>query len=110
MILISLSLMLLESAVIHRLVNSSGSLCAQGGSCTKDTVLLFVRVPGGSYISLGRVACQTCDLTSRPVRVSWKLEDFDALTAGGDRKDHKCSESDAEKFENFKNILTAAQL
>ncbi|CAN0045650.1 unnamed protein product, partial [Ectocarpus fasciculatus] len=67
---------------VQRLLSSIGTQ-VQGEvsrSGQHDVVLLFVRVPRGNYISLGRVSCRSADLTTHPIRMTWALEDFDRLT------------------------------
>ena len=46
---------------------------------TDAVVLLFVRVDGGNYLSLGRVQPRSCDVSLEPLAVTWELVDFDDL-------------------------------
>lgn len=56
-----------ESRLVRRLLS------------TDAVVLLFVRVDGGNYLSLGRVQPRSCDVSLEPLAVTWELVDFEAL-------------------------------
>jgi len=42
-------------------------------------VLLFVRLAGQPYLSLGRLLPLSCDVSSLPIAVTWQLQDFEAV-------------------------------
>lgn len=89
---------------MQRLLSSIGTQ-VQGEvsrSGQHDVVLLFVRVPRGNYISLGRVSCRSADLTTHPIRMTWALEDFDRLTLS--RREDTVSKAACD---TFKDIIAA---
>lgn len=99
---------LLDSPVVERLLGSFGSQCRQvTDDDGADTVLLFVRVPNGNYISLGRISCQAADLSSHPIRMTWQLDDYNLLT-GSEGLTGNDEHSEASR--NFKDIVVAATL
>jgi len=42
-------------------------------------VLLFVRLVGQPYMSLGRLVPRSCDVSSLPIAVTWQLQDFEVV-------------------------------
>ena len=44
-----------------------------------ENILLFVRLEGQNYCSLGRLSYVAYDLDSSPVKIKWKLLDYDKL-------------------------------
>ena len=50
----------------------------------QNEVLLFVREEGCPYACLGRVVVSELNLHAKPIRITWKLLDFDELN----RSDH----------------------
>lgn len=56
-------------------VNSSKSKDAD------DNTILFVRLEGGNYICLGRLAVAGYNLSASPVSIQWELLDYESLKA-----------------------------
>lgn len=62
-----------DSRVVERLVASSSGSSNSGS----ESILLFARLPGQSYVCLGQLSISTFDLETHPVMFVWTLKQFD---------------------------------
>ena len=76
-----------ETRVIRRMLeHHHGAAGADGGARRPTPVLLFIRNVGEAYVFCGNVTVvpDGLSLSSRPMRFTWELADYDALVRSDD--------------------------
>lgn len=90
-----------ETPVLLRLLEAGreGKEDREGEKKNKDEILLFCRLQGEPYVCMGRVAHTWYETRRHPVKVVWRLRDYEAIKDSADVREVWGDAVDLEKEE-----------